>query len=248
MTVLKQLFWLTVNELVLFGREPVAMFFSLVFPVGFLVLTMEVFTPAGAPKDIIINHVAPSLMVLNMASTAIYGVPGTIATYRQSKFLKRLKCSPAKTIAILGSLAASSLAVTLFSLGFLIVVAMWLYGARIDGSFIGLWGAFNLAFWSLAASFLFISSVTRSERVSSTIAQVIFFPMTFFSGVFVPLERLPDWIERYVSPVIPVTHAVELMQGAWLGTPLDKLTVPIGALFVFLILGLAVATYTFKWE
>jgi len=248
MTTVKQLFWLTVNELVLFWREPVAMFFSLLFPVALLVLTMAVRTPTDAPKDIVTNHVVPTLMVLNMASMAIYGVPGTIASYRQSKFLKRLKCSPARPIAILGSLAASSFAVTMFGVGLLIVIAMWLYGARLAGSFIGLWGAFNLAFWSLSATFLFITSVTRSERISSTVSQVIFFPIMFLSGVFIPVERLPDWIARYVSPVIPVTHAVELMQGAWLGTPWDKLTVPIVALFGFLILGLAVATYTFKWE
>ena len=90
MTVLKQLSWLTANELMLFWRTPIAMFFTLMFPVAVLVLSMEVFIPADAPKELVVNHVAPSLLVLIMSSTAIYAVPGTIASYRQSKFLKRL--------------------------------------------------------------------------------------------------------------------------------------------------------------
>lgn len=248
MTVLKQLSWLTANELMLFWRTPIAMFFTLMFPVAFLVLSMEVFIPADAPKEIVVNHVAPSLMVLIMSSTAIYAVPGTIASYRQSKFLKRLKCSPARPVAILGSLAASSFTVTVAGIGLLIVAATLLYGARLAGSYIGLLGAFNLAFWSLAATFLFISAVTRSERTSATIAQIVFFPVMFLSGVAIPIERLPDWIALYISPFIPVTHAVELMQGAWSGAPLDTLIVPMIALVAFLLLGLAVATYTFRWE
>ena len=101
---------------------------------------------------------------------------------------------------------------------------------------------------SLAAIFLFIPAVARSPRSASAIGMFIYFPVMFFSGVLMPLDMLPDWIARYISPFIPVTHAVELMQGLWLGTPLAELTTEVLILVGNLCLGLIIAARTFRWE
>ncbi|MCL0090297.1 ABC transporter permease, partial [Dehalococcoidia bacterium] len=94
----------------------------------------------------------------------------------------------------------------------------------------------------------FIPAVARSERTAMAISQIIVFPVMFFSGVFIPLDRLPDWIARYISPVIPITHAVELMQGLWQGNPLLDLTREVLILLGILCLGLVIAARTFRWE
>lgn len=70
----------------------------------------------------------------------------------------------------------------------------------------------------------------------------------FFSGVFVPLDRLPEWIRSYISPFLPVTYAVELLQGLWLGTPPGEFMLEIIILLGFLCLGLLIAVRTFRWE
>jgi len=59
------------------------------------------------------------------------------------------------------------------------------------------------------------------------------------------LDMLPDWVRSYISPYVPVTHAVELMQGLWLGTPLFDLTQDVFILLGTLCLGLVIAAYTF---
>jgi len=248
MMVLRQFVNLTLTELRLFRREPLALFFTFIFPAFFLFLTMEIFIPAEAPKDIVINYVTPSLMVLVIASTAIFGVPMTIVSYRKIKFLKRLRGSPVTPLTILGSLGLADFIVTLLGIALLAYVAMRIYGASLAGSPIFFLAGFVLAFVSLAAIFLFIPAVARSERTAYAISQIIFFPMMFFSGVMMPLDRFPDWIARYISPLIPVTHAVELMQGLWLGTPFFDLTREVLILVGILCLGLVIAARTFRWE
>jgi len=248
MMVLRQFIKLILTELRLFWREPEALFFTFIFPVFFLFLTMEIFIPAEPPKDIIINYVAPSLIVLVIASTAIFGVPVSIVSYREIKFLKRLKASPVTPLTILGSISLANFIVTLLGIALLVVVAMLVYGASLAGSPIFFLAGFVLVFVSLAAIFLFIPAVARSERTASAISNIIFFPVMFFSGVFVPLDMLPDWIARHISPFLPVTHAVELMQGLWLGTPLFDLTREVFILLSILCLGLVIATLTFRWE
>jgi len=247
MILLRQFIKLTSTELRLFRREPTAMFFTFIVPVFFLFLVMEVFI-ADAPGEIIINDVTPRVMILVIASTAIFGVPATIVSYRKIKFFKRLKGSPVKPLTILGSFALANFIATLLGIALLAVVAMLVYGASLAGSLLSFLAGFVLAFLSLAAIFLFIPAVARSERTAITISQVIFFPMMFFSGAFIPLDRLPDWIARYISPFLPMTHAVELMQGLWLGTPFSDLTREVFILLGVLCVGLVIAARTFRWE
>ncbi|MCL0050487.1 ABC transporter permease [Dehalococcoidia bacterium] len=247
MMVLRQFVKLTSTELRLFRREPIPMFFTFIVPVFFLFLTMEVFIPGEAPREVI-NYIAPSLMVLIIASTAVFAVPQTIVSYRNIKFLKRLKGSPVKPLTILSSLALANFIATVLGIALLAVVAVLVYDANLAGSLLSFLAGFLLAFLSLAAIFLFIPAVARSERIAMAISQIIVFPVMFFSGVFIPLDRLPDWIARYISPYLPVTHAVELMQGLWLGIPLPDLTTEVFILLGILCLGLVIAARTFRWE
>jgi ABC-2 type transport system permease protein len=244
----KQFMKLTLTELRLFGREPIALFFTFIFPVFFLFLTMEIFVPADAPKEIVINEVTPSLMLLVIASSAIYGVPMTIVSYRQIKFLKRLKGSPVTPLTILVSFALANFISTLLGIALLAVMAVLIYDAVLVGSLVSFLAGFVLTFVSLAAIFLFIPAVARSERAAIAISQIIFFPVMFFSGAFVPLDMLPDWIRSYISPFLPVTYGVELLQGLWLGTPLADLSREVFVLLGILCLGLVIAARTFRWE
>jgi ABC-2 type transport system permease protein len=248
MMVFKQFVKLTLTELKLFCREPIAVFFTFIFPVFFLFLTMEIFVPADAPKEIVINYATPCLMVLVIASPAIFGIPVTIVSYRKIKFLKRLKGSPVTPLTILGSLALANFVVTLLGIALLAATAMLVYDASLAGSLISFLGGFVLAFLSVAAIFLFIPAVARSERMAITISQVVFLPVVFFSGVVMPLDRLPEWIRSYISPYLPVTHAVELMQGLWLGMPLSDLSREVFILLGVFCLGLVIAARTFRWE
>jgi ABC-2 type transport system permease protein len=248
MMLVRQFIKLTSTELSLFGREPIALFFTFIFPVFFLFLTMEVFVPAEAPKEIVINQVTPSLMVLIIATTALHGVPATIVSYRQIKFLKRLKGSPVAPLTILGSLALANFFATVLGMALLVTVAMLVYDALLVGGLLSFLGGFVLAFLSLAAIFLFIPAVARSERTAQAISQIIFFPVMFFSGAFVPLGQLPDWIAHYISPFIPVTYAVELLQGLWLGAALPDLTGEMLILLGVFLLGVVIAARTFRWE
>jgi ABC-2 type transport system permease protein len=239
---------LTLTELTLFRREPVALFFTFIFPVFFLFLTMEVFVPADAPKEIVINNIAPALMLLIIASSAIYGVPQTIVSYRQIKFLKRLKGSPVTPLTILVSFALANFISTLLGIALLAAMAVLVYDARLDGSLISFLAGFVLVFVSLAAIFLFIPAVARSERAAIAISQIFFFPLMFFSGAFVPLDMLPNFIRSYITPFLPVTYGVKLLQELWLGTPLADLSREVFILLGVLCLGLIITARTFRWE
>ena len=248
MIIFKQFIKLTSTELKLFWREPEAVFFMFILPVFFLFIIMEVFTPANVAKEVVINQVVPALMGLIIASTAIHSVPQTVVNYRKIKFLKRLKGTPVTPVIILSSLGMAEFIVTVLGIVLLIVVAVLVYGAVLTGSILAFLAGFLLVFTSLAAFFLFIPAVARSPRTASVIGMVIYFPVMFFSGAFVPLDMLPAWIVQYISVVMPVTYAVELLQGLWMGESLLSFAWEIVILTGIFCLGLVVAACTFRWE
>lgn len=246
---MKQFSKLVFAELKLILREPEAVGSIFILPLFFLFLVMEIFIPLGdVPQEIAINNVVPSLIVLTIASTAIYSIPISIASYREIKFFKRLKATPVTPSVILGGIGIANVIITILGILLLIIGGKLVYQAEFGGGILASLVGFMLIFLSFISLFLIIAGICRTSRSASAISMLIYIPMMFFSGVFVPLEMLPDWIASYITPFIPATYAVELLQGLWLGNPLFDYSKEIILLFGFLILGLIISAKTFRWE
>lgn len=248
MIIVKQLSRLVTVEFRLILREPETVFFSFILPLFFLFIVMEVFIPLDVPREIFANHVVPSLSILVITSNAMFNVPAVIASYREIKFFKRLKASPIPILSILGGVGAANFIITTIGILLLIAGGKLIYGAEFEGNIMTFLFGFLLILLSINSLCLIIASVCRTPRVAATLASIIYFPILFFSGVFVPLEMLPDWIVRYISPLMPMTYAVELLRGLWLGYPISDFVKEIITLIGCLVLGLIISVKTFRWE
>ena len=71
--------------------------------------------------------------------------------------------------------------------------------------------------------------------------------MLALSGVFVPVETFPAPLQA-AAQLLPLTHAVALLQGAWTGAPWSAHLADVGALVVFAVASAAVASRVFRWE
>jgi len=70
-------------------------------------------------------------------------------------------------------------------------------------------------------------------------------PMFLFGGAFYPIDQLPDWLQP-VAWITPLWHGVELSRGAVLGgLGFSMALVHVGALLVFVVVGLLWANRTF---
>jgi len=108
--------------------------------------------------------------------------------------------------------------------------------------------SFLFSYISIAAiSFGLMGSLLRTTRTAMAVGQIIYFPAMFFSGVFVPIEQLPEWL-RPVSEFIPITHAARLMQGMWQGHPPGDFLKEAAVLAGVCVLGVLVAVRKFRWE
>ncbi|MFC5833551.1 ABC transporter permease [Nonomuraea insulae] len=99
---------------------------------------------------------------------------------------------------------------------------------------------------SIAAPTTAFSAIARDENHFHLLAQFGVLPATLVSGVFFPVDRLPDLLEplAYVSPL---WHGVELNRAVALGvTPSWPPVLHIAALLAWTVLGLAWAHRAFR--
>lgn len=225
----KGFFKLMEYEFKLFLREPIGAFLTLVFPVLFLFLTMEVFigkpvvefiTNKGTMEFKVINYVFPNLILMIIATTAFMSLPIMTIEYRQTGFFKRLRTNPLSPSCILAALGTVYLIIIAIGVTLLAFVSFAFYNASFEGNALIFLLSFLFCYLSIAAiSFGIIASLLGTSKTAVAVGQIVYFPAMFFSGVFVPIERLPQWLKP-VSEFIPVTHAARLMQGMWQGQAL----------------------------
>ena len=98
----------------------------------------------------------------------------------------------------------------------------------------------------LSIGFL-IASVVPTARFAQPIGSVLLYPMLGVSGLFTPVSALPPALQS-VAHVLPLTYAVSLLRGIWLGEPWSAHLGDIAALVLIFGVCTALSARVFRWE
>ena len=113
---------------------------------------------------------------------------------------------------------------------------------------VGLVGMVALGGLAFLAIGFFIGAFAKTEQAFFPLAQVLTFPMMFLSGIFFPIEVMPDWIQPLIG-VLPLTFLADGVRQVMVGsTPLHALVLNVAVLAAFLAVFLVLAIRTFRWE
>jgi len=245
-----QALWkMTWVEIKLFLREPVGLFFTLVFPVMILLLFSAIFGNGKVPGGLglrMVDVMAPSYTGMVIGTTALLGLPITIAGYRQQGTLRRLRATPLHPSVILAAHVLVNLLMTTVGISLLLFTARIVYDIRLPEAPFSVALAFLISSLSFFALGFVLAGVLPSARTAQIVGQVVFFPMFFLSGAAgIQPEMFPDALRR-VSDLLPLTYVVELVQELWLAGEWDPtaLVVLVGVAVVAVL----VSARTFRWE
>ncbi|ADN01278.1 ABC transporter permease [Spirochaeta thermophila] len=199
-------------ELSLFLREPVAVFFTFVFPSLLLVLYGAMF---GSYEGYL-EYEVPSLFAMVILTMGMMGIPSGIGQEKEEGVLKRLRMTPLPSWGYPVAWSVVYLVVTVLGGLLLYVVAMVGYGMRGPVNGVG----FGVGFFLGALCFLMwgavVGLVFRRARTASIVGMVCFFPQLFLSGATFPWDMVPPGL-RAVGELFPMRHLVVVLQGAWRG-------------------------------
>jgi len=244
---LSKLTWI---ELKLFLREPVAAFFTLVFPLMMLFLFGSIY--GNQPTSFFggfgtIDVSVPAYTAMIIGSSGLLGLGIAIATYRETGVLKRLKATPLRPPTILGAQVAVIYLMTAAGMALLITAGKAVYGLRFEGNPVSVFAGFSLCAISIFSLGFVIASIASTARVAQVAGMVIFYPMIFLSGATIPREVLPESIRSY-SQVLPLTHVVTLLRGLWAGGAWGDYLKEVLVLVALIVVAVIVSAKTFRWE
>lgn len=235
-------------EFKLFLRQPMAAFFTLIFPLFLLLLFGSIY--GNEPSDLLggrgnVDVSVPGYIAMIIATAGLTNLPIILATYREQGILRRYQASPVSTTTILLAQLAVSALTAVIGGGLLILAAVLIYDLALPAAPWATLLAFVLGSLSFLALGFLLSGILTTSRTATAVGNALLFPMIFLSGAALPRQILPENIQQF-GDFLPLTHVVNLIQGLWFGGDWNGTSLLV-VLGVMLLAGLA-ATRTFRWE
>ena len=240
---------IVLNEGRLAWRRPIGLIAGVVLPVLLLVVfgKLPAFkqTLPGLGGATIFDAYVPVLMVFGLAMLALLGLPIPLVSYRELGVLRRLSTTPVPPSWLLAAQGAIQLGTAVIMSIAIIVISITAFGVPAPKSPGGLVLSFLLAAAGLFAIGLTITAVARTATAVNVIGRVIFFPLMFFAGLWLPRALMPGVlldISNYTPLGATVQAAQDSMQTGF--PPAAPLLVLAAYALVFGFL----AQRFFRWE
>lgn len=239
-------------------RTPRAIIFTVAFPLVLLVLFNSIFINGGDDGTTLPNDVRISAQAYFTAGIVAYAVALStfttlaisLTTQRENGQLKRYRGTPMPPWTFIAAQIVRATAQALVMTALLLAVGAIAYGVPIPAS---TFPAFVLYLVLGTATFcslgIALSAYTPTPDAASTIAPFSVVMLAFFSGIWIPVDQLPTWLET-VGKVFPLYHVALGLQTTLSphasGSGLDAGNILV--LVIWAAAGIRIASKRFRWE
>jgi ABC-2 type transport system permease protein len=205
----------------LFWRTPVAAFFTIIFPLMFLVLFATLFGGedpieiTGRGTFSVAQFYAPSLAVFAAASATYTNIGIGTAIARDEGILKRFRGTPLPTWIFMAGKIVSAMWVALIAVALMMSVGVVAYDVSIDlGRLPAALLTFLIGTGCFAALGLALAAVAPTGDSAPAIANATILPLAFVSDVFIAIGDPPAWLDT-LGNIFPLKHFVRAFQDAF---------------------------------
>ena len=194
-----------------------------------------------------VSYFVPSILAMALMQLGVFAaIP--LVQQREKLILKRLNATPLPRWTLVGSNVVVRLVIAAAQTALIVGIGIQLLGVEVVGSWpaiIGLVGVGALTFVSIG---YVIASFARTEEAANGMTSIVQFPLMFLSGIFFPLEIMPDWL-RSVATFMPLTYLGDALRQVMVGgAPFVPLGVDLAVLAGWLVVCLAISARFFRWQ
>lgn len=241
-------------QLLVFWRIPIALFFTLLFPLVMLLLFNALFggneVETAAGRWPVNQFYTGGLAAFTAVSATYTNLANMVPIRREEGVLKRWRGTPLPTGAYLGGFIGSALVLAVIGAAIMLGVGVLFYDLQIEaGKLAALVVTFLVGVWSFAALGMAVAALVPNASSAAAVANATILPLGFVSNIFIPLDDAPGWLET-VGNVFPLKPFATAFQDT-LNPLVDSPAFDWGKLLFVALWGLAgavVAVKYFKWE
>jgi ABC-2 type transport system permease protein len=237
-------------------RDPRAVVFGIAFPVVLLVMFNSIFV-SGSSDTVHIAGGTISADAYFTAAISAYAIGLStfttlvvgLTTQRETGQLKRLRGTPMPPWTFIAAMVLRSVVRGLMTVVALFLIGVIAFGVHLDAErLVGLVAYVALGTAAFTTLGMAVTAITPTAEAASAVGPFAVVILSFISGVFIPVDQLPNWLEG-VGKAFPLYHLADGLQTALLsggGTGLAGGDVM--SLALWGVAGLAIATRRFHWE
>jgi ABC-2 type transport system permease protein len=194
-----------------------------------------------------VSFFVPSILAMALMQLGIFAaIP--LVQQREKLILKRLNATPLPRWTLVGSNVLVRLLIAAAQTVIIIGIGIAVLGVEVTGN------------WALIAGFVLLGAVTftsigyviasfaRTEEAANGMTSIVQFPLMFLSGIFFPLEVMPEWL-RGVATFLPLTYLGDALRQTMVGgTPFAPLGLDALILGGWLVATLLISARFFRWQ
>lgn len=254
-----------IYELKLYFRRGDSVFFTFLFPILMLCVFSVAFSNAdkiGSAADgsggiSYAAYYVPGMVAAGMLLSGVQNLGVDIAGEKGDGTLKRLGGTPLPVYSYFIGKIGMVLVSSVLQLALLLLVARIVFGVELPTepdkwlSFVWL---FLLGVTTSCILGIAISALPRSGKSATAVVVPVTLLLQFISGVYLPFNGLPSWLQNFAS-IFPLKWMAQGMRSVFLPDSFKAMEVggswqhPEIAviLAVWLVAGLVLCRFTFKW-
>jgi ABC-2 type transport system permease protein len=195
-----------------------------------------------------LSFLVPGLLAFTIMQLSIAGSGYNIVEYRRKGILKRLFVTPLTPQAFIGGLVLSRSLICMVQLSLLMLIAVYGFGVSIIGS------ALELGVVVLLGIALFLSvgfsmgSIAKTQQAIMAIGNLVTFPQMFLSGIFYPIDILPELIQP-LARLLPLSFLADAVRDIVIdGAGLSDILPSLAGLLLWSVAALLLAIRLFRWK
>jgi len=194
-----------------------------------------------------IDFFVPGILAMSIMQSGLFGVL-PLVEWREKKVLKRLGVTPLTRGTVVASQLIFRLGIAVVQAAIIIGVAYAAFGVPILGSWLMLIGLIVLGTLLFIALGYVVGARVKTVEGATPIVNLISFPMMFLSGVFWPVEMMPDFI-RPVIMALPLTYLGDAFRQVMVESPpLYSMGIDLAVMVGWLAVCMFLTVRFFKWE
>ena len=237
------------------SRSPRAVVFTVIFPIVMLLLFSSIFTKGGDARTNFQGtqidtdaYFTAGIIAYAIAMACFSSLAISLTTERETGMLKRFRGTPVPAWTFIAARVCRSIVLVVFQVVALLVIARLAFNVRLSSEGIAEVAVFSvLGTAAMCALGVALTTITTTPDSASTIAPFGTVILAFISGVFIPVDQLPDSLVQ-IGKVFPLAHLASGLQAAF-GTGAVHLSGEnVAVIAVWGAAGIIVAARAFRWE
>jgi len=157
------------------------------------------------------EFVAPGIMAQIVMTAVLTGLAASVSREKEQGTLDGILISPISRLAIILGKALSQSIRGLVQGIIVMLLVVFIFNVTIHGNLLLVILLLLLGIFSFVGLGILVSAFTSEQETATQLLFMFQFPMLFLSGVFFPIQQMPEFMQK-ISHLIPLTYAVEALR------------------------------------